>query len=417
MSDNAVFRVSNHDEVVGPEPVANRRDAERTRVTYLIGAGATHACNALLNGEGLLMRDLVPGVLRRLSERLRAVEYEPLHPFLNQLLEVEDKPIDIEHVISHLASTPTDLHQRAAEQLRECFLAELNKKLEAHGNLATGHFESYSLYKALLEFHNLNEEQEELVGILTLNYDDLIEQAVKAVYGNRPSLGISTSGSASIAATATSVTLVKLHGSLDWTSGWPIGIGKSDTPTWIAPGVYKDKTKYPFQSLWGKGRELLDCNVLRIVGCRLSLNDWDLLSMIFSTHLAVNESGPHRYRIELIDAPTTAEELQALHPLFAITSIFDLDLVGEMIKEEASAFVEKLKGDRAPDYESEPNHLDHSFALGHKCQGSSDELGPESASLNWFASWLGAWRRVINSKDPSALANAPSLAKLEEVDL
>jgi hypothetical protein len=66
---------------------------------------------------------------------------------------------------------------------------------------------------------------------------------------------------------------------------------------WIPPGIEKDKDAYPFNILWGKAFEMLDCDVLRIVGCKLKQNDWGLLSLIFNTQLETDQT----YEIQLID--------------------------------------------------------------------------------------------------------------------
>ena len=81
--------------------------------------------------------------------------------------------------------------------------------------------------------------------------------------------------------------VIKLHGSFTWTDSWPVRRSrrlKSPDPLWIPPGIQKAKERYPFNILWGLAREQLECDILRVVGCRLSASDWDLISLIFSTH-------------------------------------------------------------------------------------------------------------------------------------
>ncbi len=60
-------------------------------------------------------------------------------------------------------------------------------------------------------------------------------------------------------------------------------------------------------------RDVLDCDVLRVIGCRLGSNDWDLISLIFSTHHANRDARP-AYDIEIIDAPQHALQLQKAYP-------------------------------------------------------------------------------------------------------
>ena len=48
-----------------------------------------------------------------------------------------------------------------------------------------------------------------------------------------------------------------------------------------------DVTNYLTEELadliWDKARELLDCDVLRIIGSSLSMNDWELVSLVHTT--------------------------------------------------------------------------------------------------------------------------------------
>jgi hypothetical protein len=66
---------------------------------------------------------------------------------------------------------------------------------------------------------------------------------------------------------------------------------------WVPPGVQKGFTCYPFNIIWGRAAELLDCDVLRVIGSSLSQNDWEILSLLFRTQLMHKSGG---YDIELI---------------------------------------------------------------------------------------------------------------------
>jgi len=107
--------------------------------------------------------------------------------------------------------------------------------------------------------------------------------------------------------------LIKLHGSFNWTNGFPILLvdekvrasRKQEEMIWIPPGIEKERDRYPFNLLWGKAFELLDCDTLRIVGCSLSQNDWGLMSLLFFSQMGATFK--RRYEIEIINSHRNGE--------------------------------------------------------------------------------------------------------------
>jgi hypothetical protein len=174
------------------------------------------------------------------------------------------------------------------------------------------------LAMALLEMHNATEIQafEQLNGIITLNYDDLLDRAFNKIHGG-VNYGIAckcVSGNYHIS--QKEPPLVKLHGSFNWRSGSPIrivggkkaGLRGQQEMIWIPPSIEKEMDRYPFNLLWGKAFELLDCDTLRIVGCSLSRNDWGVLSLLFFSQLG---SAPKRsYQIEIINQQKTGNKMR-----------------------------------------------------------------------------------------------------------
>ena len=105
---------------------------------------------------------------------------------------------------------------------------------------------------------------------------------------------------------------------------------------WIPPGIQKAKQAYPFNVLWGAARELLACDVLRVVGCRLGPNDWDLISLLFSMrHAGIG----HRPHIEVIDSPGHAIALKEAYPYLQILSILEVEPIGRVIINELTSKV------------------------------------------------------------------------------
>ncbi len=142
---------------------------------------------------------------------------------------------------------------------------------------------------------------------MTLNYEDLIERAVWQVYEDVDySFAIDGKPKLVTGAEKESFVVLKLHGSFYWKNEFPVTlkneIKHDEDILWIPPGVEKRYEQYPFNIVWGKARELLDCDILRIVGCSLSRNDWHLVSLLYSTQ-RLNKKGKE-YEIEVINRPS-----------------------------------------------------------------------------------------------------------------
>jgi SIR2-like protein len=273
------------------------------------------------------MRDL--GL--ELAERLRTVVQRKrrgkrsLRTLVNDVITAD---IDFEHVITFLDESSSALHRTFADDLRKTFESVLRARLQTiemeQGGTPDG------LYAALLDMYEVRGLPEELRGFLTLNYDGYLESAISR--STRPlDAGVSLSTTPT---PRNAIRVLKLHGSFSWDDTWPITTDGEST-LWIPPGFQKAKGRYPFNLLWGLARELLDCDILRIIGCRLGTNDWDLISLLFSTRHT--SSGSRPYRIEIIDAPSHAEELRSRFPYLGVQSLLELEGVGAQLVGEFSA--------------------------------------------------------------------------------
>ena len=330
------------------------------RVAYLIGAGASHACAKRVGSpHGLLMRDLGPS----LSARVHALAARD--PSLSGLVNtVVDETTDFEHVISFLDSAPSALHRRFADDLRSVFEGVLRERLQAVSDDAAGN--PIGLYTVLFDIYNLPSPPELLRGILTTNYDPYIEEALEAAGRGPVDFGFELDEMLGDPASQ-GTTLLKLHGSFDWQDTWPISRGSGDHTLWIPPGINKDKQTYPFNVLWGLARELLSCDVLRVIGCRLDANDWDLVSLLFTSIHVHSRYRP--YTVEVIDAPRQVRRLRELFPYLRARSILDLDDVGPQL-------IQDLCGADPEEFwdltESERSEIIDNIAPNH----------------NWFDIWL-----------------------------
>ena len=303
------------------------------KVVYLLGAGASHG-SAKWSGSstGILMSDLADDIAERfrksINHKFRA-QSGISDSLINEILDPES---DVEQIITFLEESESPKLLRIAEQLRRDFRESLSSRLDLIANELTEI--PAKLYAVLIDLHLIQGFSERLCGILTLNYDSLIEYAISSLHEMDIDYGIHTKNPNGIHEDR--ILLLKLHGSFDWISDRPISIlnndGDNDIDSlWIPPGIQKEKARYPFNLLWGKAQELLDCDVFRIVGCNLSANDWDLISMLFrSKHGHPKKS----CEIEFIDTPRRAREIQRKFPYLKISSLLDLNGIGqEMVLE------------------------------------------------------------------------------------
>lgn len=300
------------------------------RVSYLVGAGPSHACAKYWgSSHGILMQDLIPEINREVQASLKDKPYAKNVSVQRLVNEVIGDDIDIEQVISFLDDASSLEHRQLAIDLRQSFIAVLRRRLT---QLESDVKELPLLYAVMVDMHELVELKEALLAILTLNYDMLLETAIQAIL-SRP---VSYSAMSLEPQEASAVQVLKLHGSIGWSDSWPMTEARegSPLPMWIPPGIQKAKTRYPFNLVWGRAREFLNCDILRVVGCNLSANDWDLVSLLFTTQQTHSAKGP--YDIELIDFPDRAEQVKRMFPYLRIKTLLEIEGVGEQIVAEVT---------------------------------------------------------------------------------
>jgi hypothetical protein len=311
--------------------------------------------------------------------------YASLQRLVNDVVTADT---DYEHLITFLADSPSEIHRRFARDLRTAFENVLRDRLSLVRNeLGDGRF---FLYATLLDMYNVDGWSEDLHAILTINYDTYLEAAATAVQDAPIDFGVTMQGQHQSNA---AVTVLKLHGSLGWNDTWPIRVDAPHldaAPLWIPPGIQKSKQRYPFNVPWGRARELLDCDVLRIVGCRLSGTDWDLVSLLFSTrHTHSRRSVP--YTIEIIDTPALAQRLQQEFPYLDVRSLVNIDSMD---------IGDKMIGDLLG---GPPRSFD-SLSRDEKARLAK----AEKSDRNWFHMWLqqmaeGVFLTVESIDTPSGM--------------
>ncbi len=336
--------------------------SSRHRVVYLFGAGASHACvKAVGSAHGILMRDLS----EELAERVRIIvedEFKGNESLRILVNDVIDEHSDFEHIITFLDESSSGLHRNFAEFLRKAFEDVLRKRLREIES-EQGRTPD-DLYAILLDMYSIADFPETLRGFLTLNYDCYLESAIERSATYRCDRGISFD-QAKVSAPA--IRTLKLHGSFDWNETWPVSLGHGPDTMWIPPGIQKDKEHYPFNVLWGLAHEMLDCDILRVIGCRLGSNDWDLISLLFATRHTNTNGRP--YRIEVIDAPRQVGQLQNEYPYLDVHSMLEVEPIG-------SQLVAEVTGGEPSPYQS---------LTAEERETIITKMG---ADKNWFRMWL-----------------------------
>lgn len=296
----------------------------RLKIVYLLGAGATQADIELKDDTiRILMRNIREGIVKEIDRQ----KIQSLAKVKNELLKEE---LDVEHLITLYESTGISEHKRIAKDLKLLFIEEIQKGLR---KLGAGY--QPRLLSALIDMHEIEGLGELLQGIITLNYESLLETAMQLVKGgvnyqisiknHHPFFDLKTD----------LVPVLKLHGSFNWKNDFPIEllsrrVTSPEEVIWIPPGVEKNRDIYPFNILWGRAREILDCDILRMIGCSLSRNDWQLISLLYTTQQLATQQ--KQYIIELIDYADVGDGLRKLYPYLNFRTIIEIKEVNEFIK-------------------------------------------------------------------------------------
>ncbi len=288
----------------------------KKKIVYLLGTGATHAELRLWDERNhLLMNDIREGILKKIVDKKVRV----LDDVKDELMS--DK-VDIEQLITLYESTGSYKHNRIARNLKKLFREEITNRIEK--------LDSSSFYPklttALIDLHEIKDLNEELIGILTLNYEDILEKAIQKV---KESIDYSikiNNKHKYFKYGGSTYPILKLHGSFNWKNEFPVKIideiiKKEEDVLWIPPSAEKRIEKYPFDLIWGKAKEMLDCDILRIIGCSLNRNDWQLVSLLYTTQ-KFNQN--NQYMIELINYSDIGEEIIDNYTYLRFRTIIDI---------------------------------------------------------------------------------------------
>lgn len=291
----------------------------KKKVVYLFGAGATQAVlksNSPL--DGLLTKDIQEKIKKKYTSRgLNGRIW-------NELISVSD----IEHLISVLE---TQHKNQASEKIRKYYRESIIEIAEPISKNPP----KKNLYSVLIDYYNINNLDEELLCFITLNYEDILERTIKSLFNREIDYSLHSNGNKP---QSDAIKVLKLHGSFNWQNTRPVSIKNMTTKNslnslWIPPGVEKRKDNYPFNILWGQATEyLMQCDILRVVGCSLSRNDWGLIPILYTIQ-KFNDSKKNT-EIEIIDYPSTAQNIIENYKYMKFISITDIPEFLEFYKKK-----------------------------------------------------------------------------------
>jgi hypothetical protein len=297
------------------------RQSGQKKIAYLFGAGATHAELANLDtaliekGHGLLIKNVSARVVERAR---RSASY------LQELEMVSGTKgsLNIELLISLIENSKIHGWENKTRRLKQL----VQRDIEAI--LTISRTRQFYLHNALLEFHKHREVQprEQLIGCISLNYDDVLDQAYRRFYG-APNYCLSLEQGTR---ESKNIPLLKLHGSFDWSGGLTIR-GRTRQIEIIPLGSNKTYLHSPYGFIWNWAMEVLvECDTLRVIGCSLNQNDVHLIDLLFKANLERRKA----FEIELITPQETGDEIQRNYGFFPkIKTLRELE--GHLIPEPA----------------------------------------------------------------------------------
>lgn len=281
------------------------------KIVYLFGAGATQAelsqiCKEELAAPNFSKENglLISDVSKRVTIQAKSQKsFEKINFFfppngssnIELLISlIEDNAIQIRNS-SKLADT---LKKFVRKDIERVLTSEIRKK--------------FYLNKALLELDIKNEEagREKVLGYISLNYDTVLDEAYREILKEKPNYCLSPYTSKH-----SCVPLLKLHGSFRWYSNLKISKKLQILPL----GVNKNYLQLPYNYIWGHALEILaDCDILRIIGCSLSQNDFRLIDLLFKANLHKKGS----FEIHVIDFDENGKSIKDNYEFFPVVKNF-----------------------------------------------------------------------------------------------
>ncbi len=287
-------------------------EAEPKKLVYLFGAGATHA--ELQNIEPDLVNEkrglLISNVSSRVIEKARTGK-----KYLQDVGMVSGTggSLNIELLISLIENSKIHGWEYKTRRLKTLVQEDIERVLVKFRT------DRFYLHKALLELHShpRMRTKEQLIALISLNYDNVMDDAYELYYGS-PHYCFCLSDDPPLNGT---LPLLKLHGSFNW-KGQKVR-GRKRTIEIIPLGSPKNYLHAPYGSIWNRALEtLIECDTLRVIGCSLSPNDVHLIDLLFKAHI---ERGA-AFDIEIIASDDTGRGIRGNYGFFpAIRTLSELE--------------------------------------------------------------------------------------------
>jgi len=286
-------------------------EGEPKKIVYLFGAGATHA--ELQNLDPDLVEEksglLIGNVSSRVIEKARRDDR-----YMEEVAMVSatSGSLNIELLISLIENSKIHDWEYKIGRLKTLVQDDIEDVLS---KVRPGRF---FLHKALFELHTHDscKREEDLIGLISLNYDDVLDRAYEQYFG-RPNYCLSLEDKSS----SGPIPLLKLHGSFNWKRQMVRGRWRKIE---IIPlGAAKTYLHAPYGFIWSRALEILiRCDKLRVIGCSLSPNDAHLIDLLFKAHL---EKG-RAFELEIISSTESGEVIRRNYGFFrGIKTLVDVD--------------------------------------------------------------------------------------------
>lgn len=273
------------------------------RVVYLFGAGATHAELIELDpdleskGGGLLTSQLSKRVMWRAS---RDAKYTTGV----EAVTGTEGSLNIELLISLIENSKVHDWTYKTARLRSLVERDISSTLSKFGNRRP------FLHKGLLELHSHRrmKAKELVLGLISLNYDDVLDYAYREIFGGKVNYCFPMSLAPD---NRQRIPLLKLHGSFNWKN---VVVCQMRRTIEIIPlGTNKSYIHPPFGFIWNRALDILtQCDALRVIGCSLSPNDVHLIDLLFKAQL----ERPAPFDIEIVDLDKAGEAIKSQYGFF-----------------------------------------------------------------------------------------------------
>jgi hypothetical protein len=286
------------------------------KVVYLLGSGATQGVVKHATKRNLRTREIQTYI----EEELDKGGGDFSDQIWNEIVK-EDR--DVEHLITVLDS---QYKYETANRVRRYYqqaIVDLTAQLESAipQNLYT--------YLADLHLRGRLQNIETLSCFLSLNYEDFLERSITSIPGTTVDYIIDHDPKSDEPPTHV-IPVLKLHGSFNWKNIRPIevvnlGSVDADSTLWIPPGIDKKRENYPFNLLWGRAAEYVQqADVIRVIGCSLSRNDWSLIPVLYTAQSLSSHTG---LEIQLIDYSESVDTIVDNYKYLKFTEFVDLSEV------------------------------------------------------------------------------------------